>query len=146
MNLVHFYRIGNRLYRWRVPILPKIVYFIQRLVFNSSVPPSATIGANTTFAYGGIGVVIHGRSIIGSGCVLGQGITIGGRSKHPDVPRIGNNVYIGAGARILGNVTIGDEVVIGPNAVVLSDIPSNTIAVGVPSRIVRTNILMADYV
>lgn len=146
MNLIHFYRIAHRLYRWKIPLLPKIVYYFQRLIFNSSLPATAVIGEGTTFAYGGIGVVVHGNAVIGSGCVLGQGITIGGRSKNANVPTIGNNVYIGAGARILGPITIGDEVVIGPNAVVIKDIPSNSIAVGIPSRIVRTGIKMADHV
>jgi serine acetyltransferase len=44
-------------------------------------------------------------------------------------------VDIGAGAKILGSIRIGDDVLIGANAVVLTDVPSNSIAVGVPARV-----------
>lgn len=51
---------------------------------------------------------------------------------------IGHNVWIGAKAVITKGVTIGDNSVIGAGAVVLSDIPANSVAVGVPARVVRT--------
>jgi serine O-acetyltransferase len=130
----------------KVPVLPKLIYYFQFFLFNSSVPSTVKIGKTTKFAYGGIGVVIHERSVIGENCVIGQGVTIGGRSKHYEVPVIGNNVYIGAGARILGPVEIGDEVVIGPNSVVIDNIPSNSIAVGMPAKVIKSNIMVKDYV
>jgi serine O-acetyltransferase len=48
---------------------------------------------------------------------------------------LGNRVDIGAGAKILGPIRIGDDVAIGANAVVLIDVPSNSVAVGVPARV-----------
>jgi acetyltransferase-like isoleucine patch superfamily enzyme len=51
---------------------------------------------------------------------------------------IGNDVWIGAGVRILAGVTIGDHVVIGAGAVVTKNIPSNTLAVGIPARPIRS--------
>lgn len=54
---------------------------------------------------------------------------------HP--VRIGNKVWIGEGASILPGVTIGDGVVIGAGAVVTHNLPDNTIAVGVPARVVK---------
>lgn len=54
---------------------------------------------------------------------------------HP--VNIGSDVWIGAGVRILAGVTIGDHVVIGAGAVVTKDIPSNSLAVGVPARVIR---------
>lgn len=146
MNLSIFHQFAHRLYRIKVPILPKLIYYVQFLLFNSSVPASTKIGKGSKFAYGGIGVVIHGRVKIGNECILGQGITIGGRSKIFEVPRIGNKVYIGAGARILGAVTIGDNVVIGANSVVINDVPSNCIVAGIPAKIIKTDIKVEDYV
>lgn len=146
MNLSTFHKFAYSLYRIKVPILPKLIYYIQFLLFNSSVPASTQIGEGTRFAYGGIGVVIHGRVNIGKECILGQGITIGGRSKIFEVPRIGNKVYIGAGARILGDVTIGDDVVIGANSVVINDVPSNSVVAGIPAIIIKHGIKMEDYV
>lgn len=51
--------------------------------------------------------------------------------------RIGDDVWIGAGVVICGGVTIGDGAVIGAGSVVTRDIPANTVAVGVPCRVMR---------
>lgn len=146
MNLKNFHSIGHRLYSLRIPMLPKIIYYIQFLIFNSSVPASVKIGKNTVFGYGGIGVVIHERTQIGEKCILGQGITIGGRSKKYEVPIIGNNVFVGPGSRILGDVIIGNNVIIGANSVVIESVPENSIVVGIPAKVIKTNINLEDYV
>lgn len=49
---------------------------------------------------------------------------------------IGNNVSTGQNVTILKGVTIGDNVFIGANSVVTKDIPSNSIAVGIPARVI----------
>lgn len=51
--------------------------------------------------------------------------------------KIGNNVHIGWNAIIMPNVTIGDNCVIGAGSVVTKDIPDNSIAVGVPARVIE---------
>ena len=51
---------------------------------------------------------------------------------------VGDDVYIGNNVIILPGVTIGDKVVIGAGAVVSRDIPSNSVAVGVPARVIKT--------
>jgi serine O-acetyltransferase len=144
--LINLYRIANKLYRHKIPILPQIIYYFQFLLFNSSVPPSVVVGKKTKFAYGGVGIVIHGRTVIGENCTLGQGITIGGKSKSINVPRIGNNVYLSAGCRILGDITIGDNSIVGANAVVVKDVPQNSIVAGVPAKVIKLNINISDYI
>ena len=52
--------------------------------------------------------------------------------------KIGNNVHIGWNTIIMPNVTIGDNVVIGCGAIITHDIPSNSIAVGVPAKVIKT--------
>lgn len=146
MNLVDFHRLAARLQQRKLGRLSRAVSAAQFLVFNSVVPATVQIGEGTRFAYGGIGVVIHGKAVIGRHCTIGQGVTIGGRSKHPEVPRIGDHVYIGAGARILGPVTVGDNVIIAPNCVVIEDVPANCIVVGVPARIVKEGIRIEDFI
>ena len=51
---------------------------------------------------------------------------------------IGNDVYIGNNVIILPGVTIGNNVVIGAGAIVSRDIPDNSLAVGVPAKVIKT--------
>lgn len=52
--------------------------------------------------------------------------------------KIGNNVFIGSSSTIMPGVTIGDDVIIGSGSVVTKDIPSNSVACGVPARVIST--------
>lgn len=49
---------------------------------------------------------------------------------------IGDNVMIGSGTRILFNVRIGSNVVIGAGSIVTKDIPDNSVAAGVPCKVI----------
>lgn len=49
---------------------------------------------------------------------------------------IGDNTFIGARATILPNVYIGKNCIIGAGALVTHSIPDNSIAVGVPAKII----------
>lgn len=51
---------------------------------------------------------------------------------------VGNDVYIGNNVIILPGVNIGNKVVIGAGAVIAKDIPDNSVAVGVPARVIKT--------
>ncbi len=50
---------------------------------------------------------------------------------------IGDRVWIGNNASILGGVTIGSGSIIGAGSVVTHDIPENSIAAGVPARVIK---------
>lgn len=49
---------------------------------------------------------------------------------------IGNNVFIGANSVVLSDVTIGSNVIIGAGSIVNNNIPDNSIAVGVPAKVI----------
>ena len=51
---------------------------------------------------------------------------------------IGEDCWLGAGAKVLDGASLGDRVVIGAGAVVNKPVPANSIAVGVPARVVKT--------
>lgn len=51
---------------------------------------------------------------------------------------IKNNCNIGWDAAILPGVTIGENCIIGCNAVVTKDIPDNSVAAGVPAKVIET--------
>ena len=50
--------------------------------------------------------------------------------------KIGSNIYIGRDVTILKGVTIGDNCIIALGSVVTKDIPSNSVAAGVPCRVI----------
>lgn len=51
---------------------------------------------------------------------------------------VGNNVYIGEETMILPGAHIGNNCVIGARSVVTKDIPDNSVAAGVPARVIKT--------
>ena len=56
---------------------------------------------------------------------------------HPAPVVIGKNVWLGASVTVVPGVTIGDNAVIAAGAVVTKDVPANTIAAGVPAKVIR---------
>jgi sugar O-acyltransferase (sialic acid O-acetyltransferase NeuD family) len=46
-------------------------------------------------------------------------------------------VYVGTGAKIINNISIGENTIIGAGSVVAKSLPSNCVAVGVPSKIIK---------
>lgn len=136
------YRYG----RWRYSIRPrwlrlpfslvyKILKPISEILTGIELPCEVVLGRRFRIDHFG-GIIISGDAVFGDDCVIRNGVTVGLR--HAGVrgsPVIGNRVDIGAGAKLLGPIHIGDDVAIGANAVVLKDVPSNSIAVGVPARI-----------
>ena len=81
-------------------------------------------------------IVINPIAIIGKNFSIHQGVTIGVKNSYFDQVIIGDNCTLGAGAKVLGNIKIGNNVTVGANAVVMCDVPDNSIAVGIPCRII----------
>ena len=65
------------------------------------------------------------------------------RNHYPDLEitkpiTVGNNVYIGINCLVLPGVHIGDNTIIGAGSVVNRDIPENSVAAGVPARVIKS--------
>lgn len=94
--------------------------------------------------YGHGGVVIGSNTLLSMHCrILSSNHTVPPPGtlirSQPDIllpTRIGNDVWLGAGVTVLGGVTIDDGCVVGAGAVVTRDLPPNSIALGVPARVV----------
>ena len=141
------YRFG----RWRYGVRPallrkllslvyKVLYKLVQILTGIELPCEVVIGRNFVIDHFG-GIVISGYAQFGDDCRIRNGVVVGLKNVHePIAPVIGNNVDIGAGAKVLGNIRIGNNVVIGANAVVLIDVPDNSLAVGVPARVIERRV------
>ncbi len=135
-KILKMYRIANFLYRKKIPLIPKIITKLIRIIFSAEIPCSCKLGCGVQLKHGGLGVVIHDRAVIGNNTTIFQHVTIGGRENR-GVPQIGENVYIGAGACILGNVKVGNNVKIGANSIVIKDVPDSVTVGGIPAKILK---------
>jgi serine O-acetyltransferase len=132
------HRLAHKLYRWGVPLAPRVISQISRFFTGIEIHPGATIGRRF-FIDHGMGVVIGETTEIGDDVLLYQGVTLGGTGNETDKrhPTLGNHVVVGTGAKILGNIRIGNHVRIGAGSVVVHPVPDNSTVVGVPGRVVR---------
>ena len=137
MDALTLYRAANSFYRYRIPLLPRLLQAIIFLLFNSYIPYQAKIGTGTKIGHRGIGVIINRDAVIGRNVLIRAHVTIGKKASDKGAPRIGDGVEIGDGAKILGDISIGEGAIIGANAVVVKDVPSASIAIGVPAKIIE---------
>ena len=134
-STIKIYRISFYLHKKKLYILSKAFTVINRIIAGCYIGASAEIGENLNLGYGGLGVVIHPDSKIGSNVSIGTGVTLGGKGGGSNgVPVIEDNVTIGSGAKILGPITIGEGSSIGANAVVISNVPPGSTFVGIPAK------------
>lgn len=131
------YRIANKLFRWKVPVIPRLISHTMRFFTGIEIHPGATIGEKF-FIDHGMGVVIGETTIIGQNVLLYQGVTLGGTGKEHGKrhPTLKDNVVVGAGAKVLGNIEIGNNVRIGAGSVVVNEVPDNSTVIGIPGRVV----------
>lgn len=136
------YRFAHRLYKWNIPLIPRIISYMTRIITGIEIHPGAKIGRRF-FIDHGEGVVIGETTIVGDDVLIYQQVTLGGTGKEKGKrhPTLGNNVIVGAGAKILGNISIGDYVRIGAGSVVIDDVPENSTVVGIPGRIVHRMVI-----
>lgn len=89
----------------------------------------------------------HGGVRLGDGCQIGHNVVFATLNHFLEPERrkltypapivLGRNVWVGSNATILQGVCIGDNAVVGAGAVVTRDIPANSIALGVPAKVVK---------
>ncbi len=139
---IALHRLAHELHQLGLPLLPRLISHLSRLLTGIEIHPGATLGQEV-FIDHGMGVVIGETAIVGDRCVIYQGVTLGGTGKGSGKrhPTVGREVMVGAGAKILGNLTVGDRCRIGAGAVVVKDVPADATAVGVPAQIKRKDSL-----
>lgn len=139
------HRISHRLWRLRVPLLPRLLSQVGRLFTGIEIHPGARIGRGV-FIDHGMGVVIGETAVIGDHCLLYQGVTLGGTGKQHGKrhPTLKENVVVGAGAKVLGAITVGANTRIGAGSVLLRDVASDSTVVGIPGRVIHQSGVRID--
>ncbi len=138
-----FYRFYRWLYLKGLRLLPEFLARLNFLLNGAEIDPGAEIGAGCHIFHTA-GVVI-GRGVkMGSNVWVLNNVTLGGRGAsgfnlgEEGYPVIGDNVKLYTGVSVLGKVRIGDNAVIGAHSLVLEDIPPDSLAVGVPAKVIKS--------
>jgi serine O-acetyltransferase len=133
---ISVYRVANKLFKYGVPLLPRIMTEYAHSVTGIDIHPGAEIGESFVIDHG-TGVVIGETTNIGTNVRIYQSVTLGalsiprnsgdkfrGKKRHPTIE---DDVIIYSGATILGGDTvIGTRSVIGGNVWLTQSIPPDT--------------------
>lgn len=121
------------------------IYSGSRVYVNNN----ATLVLGSGYINNNLNLSCFSRIEIGYDVVISENVSIRDSDNHrvlninhkmtkPIV--IGNHVWIGMNVTILKGVTIGDGVIIAAGAVVNKDIAPNSLAGGVPAKVLKTNV------
>ncbi len=103
------------------------------------------IGDGTAYSLANLDGIVPQLASIGKNCVIAPNAVLltHDASYLPTMGRyriapieVGDRVFIGYGAVIMPGIKVGSDSVIGAGAVVTKDVPSNSVAVGVPARVI----------
>ncbi|MFI5273229.1 MAG: serine O-acetyltransferase EpsC [Ktedonobacterales bacterium] len=147
LHALMLHRIAHRLYRAGVPVVPRLISQLARILTGGiEIHPGATIGRRF-FIDHGTGVVIGETAEIGDNVMLYHQVTLGATGwwkHHGDRrvkrhPTIEDNVTIGVGASILGPITIGHDSKIGAMALVVESLPPHSMVVAQPAKLLTSH-------
>lgn len=95
------------------------------------------------------GAIINAGACVGRNCIMNTGSIVEHDCRIKDNSHISTNVsiaggvtvgfstHIGIGSSIIQGKTIGNNVIVGAGAVVIDDIKDNSLAVGVPAKVIK---------
>ena len=129
-------------------------YINNSCVWIESNHSQIKIGSKTSIAEATIGVAEPKSSItIGKNCMFAHDIDIrcgdshsvidlksGARINHTQNIVIKDSVWLAAGVKILKSITIGSGSIIGAGSIVTKNISKNSLAVGIPALVKKTNV------
>ncbi len=142
---VTLWHLSRWLDRRGLGILARIVKMFNLLVFSANLEPEAEVAITTHLGHLGIGVTVHGSTIIEDGVVIWQHVTIGSVDNKATTGDSGvtlkRNVHVGAHSIIIAprgqRIVIGEGARIAPGSVVRSDVPAGAIVAPAEATVVH---------
>jgi len=132
-------------YARKLRLLGCLAYYALKLL-GVEIPRSVSIGRDFELAHGGVGVVIHSRTIIGDRVKIYPGVTLGRadiykpmESSGFEAIKVEDDVVLAPGAKVLCNqgvLVVSRRSVVGANAVLLQSTGEGEIWAGIPARLV----------
>lgn len=141
-SVLFSYRIGYYLYHSKNRFFKFLASRKRmKLIFNKNCDISflSSIGNRLRLSHP-IGVVIGADVIIGNNVTIFHNVTLGSSGKvgeEKSYPIVEDNVIIYADSIVVGKVRIGENSVIGAKTFVNIDVPPNSLAVGIPCKIIK---------
>ena len=132
--LLLVFRVRKAILAAHIPLLNRLLRLSQMMFGGIELGNDITLGSGVYFIHS-LGTVVGGDARVGNR-VRFMGNNTVGTARDNGYPVIEDDVEVGCGARILGPVRIGARAVIGANAVVITDVPADSVAVGIPAKIV----------
>lgn len=140
---VQCYRVAHWLWNQGRKTLALAIQSRISEVFHVDIHPAAYIGKGVLLDHA-TGVVIGETAVVGDNVSMLHHVTLGGSGTGRGTirhPTIGHGVLLGAGVSVLGPVTVGAGSKVGAGSVVVGDIPAHCVAVGVPAKIVKRDLV-----
>jgi serine O-acetyltransferase len=130
-------------YARKWPLFGRLAYLGLKAL-GAEIPLSVVIGDGFLLHHGGVGVVIHPKTVIGNRVGIYPGVTLGRADVHRPISDsrfagllVEDDVILGAGAKVLcsqGTLRVGRGTIVGANAVLLESTGENEIWAGIPAR------------
>ncbi len=141
LNSIHAIAL-IRLQFWCVKHDLPTIFFSKILFwfFKIEISRHAKIGPGLRLPHP-MGIIIAPNVEIGAGCDIYADVRLVLSHGNPQGPRLGNGVFMGDGAKAVGAITIGENSIIGVSSVATKDIPANVTAVGIPAKVIATDII-----
>lgn len=127
----------------RLPLIGVLAYYALKLL-GVEIPRSVEIGPGFDLVHGGVGVVIHPRSVIGANVKIYPGVTLGRADVHLHATQskfegihVGDEAILAPGCKVLckqGVLSVGRGTVLGANAVLLQSTGEGETWAGLPAK------------
>lgn len=142
-----FVAIGNNSIRKRIVKQ-------YNLTPDSLIHPSAIISKYVGMGIGSVvmaGVSINADSKIGDHCILNTNCSVDHDCIIEDYVhvspnaslagnvQIGEGTHVGIGSTIIQGIKVGRNCIIGAGTVIIKDVPDNSVVVGNPGKVIKTN-------